>query len=101
MTGKQKMADAQGRYAPEQAPDFASLLEQYGGPIRFNGTEDALFARHLVFDNVADPAEAAPRQQYEALARSIAGGTFERVLTTFEIPDALPADWDPWVATID
>jgi len=71
MTGKQKMADAQGRYAPEQAPDFASLLEQYGGPIRFNGTEDALFKRHLVFDNVADPAELGPRQQYEALARSM------------------------------
>jgi starch phosphorylase len=71
MTGKQKMADAQGRYAPERAPDFASLLEQYGGPIRFNGTEDALFARHLVFDNVTDPAELGPRQQYEALARSM------------------------------
>ena len=71
MTGKQKMADAQGRYAPEQAPDFASLLEQYGGPIRFNGTDDALFERHLVFDNVTDPAELGPRQQYEALARSM------------------------------
>jgi starch phosphorylase len=71
MTGKQKMADAQGRYAPEQAPDFASLLEQYGGPIRFNGTEDALFARHLVFDNVAYPSEVGARQQYEALARSV------------------------------
>jgi len=71
MTRKQKMADAQGRYAPEQAPDFASLLEQYGGPIRFNGTEDALFEQHLVFDNVADPAELGLRQQYEALARSM------------------------------
>ncbi|MEA2816865.1 MAG: glycogen phosphorylase, partial [Rhodospirillaceae bacterium] len=65
------MADARGRYAPEQAPDFASLLEQYGGPIRFNGTEGALFERHLVFDNVGDPTELGPRQQYEALARSM------------------------------
>src|SRR5712675_242879 len=71
MTGKQKMADARRRYAPEQAPDFASLLEQYGGPIRFNGTEGALFERHLVFDNVGDPTELGPRQQYEALARSM------------------------------
>jgi starch phosphorylase len=71
MTRKQKMADARGRYAPEQAPDFASLLEQYGGPIRFNGTEGALFERHLVFDNVGDPTELGPRQQYEALARSM------------------------------
>jgi len=37
----------------------------------------------------------------EALARSIAAGTFEPVATTFETPDALPADWDPWAATID
>jgi starch phosphorylase len=71
MTRKQKMADARRRYAPEQAPDFASLLEQYGGPIRFNGTEGALFERHLVFDNVGDPTELGPRQQYEALARSM------------------------------
>src|SRR5258708_13292459 len=49
---------------------FAKLREQYGcGPIRFNGTGDALFERHLVFDNVSDPAELGPRQQYEALAR--------------------------------
>src|SRR5258708_4508277 len=53
-------------------PEFAKLLEQYGcGPIRFNGTGDALFERHLVFDNVSDPAELGPRQQYEALARSL------------------------------
>jgi predicted dehydrogenase len=37
----------------------------------------------------------------EAVTRSIAAGTFERVATTFETPDALPADWDPWAATID
>jgi predicted dehydrogenase len=36
----------------------------------------------------------------EAVARSITAGTFERVPTTFETPDALPADWDPWAATI-
>ena len=37
----------------------------------------------------------------EAMARSITEGTFERVLATFDTPDALPADWDPCVATID
>jgi len=53
-------------------PEFAKLLEQYGcGPIRFNGTGGALFEWHLVFDNVSDPAELGPRQQYEALARSM------------------------------
>ena len=53
-------------------PSFAGLLERYGcGPIQFTGTGDALYERHLMFDNVADPAEAGPREQYEALARSV------------------------------
>ena len=56
---------------PEQAPDFAKLLEQYGGPIRFTGKGDGLYERHLVFDNVADPSEPGRRQQYEALARAM------------------------------
>ena len=73
MTGKQTMADAQGKNMPEQAPDFAKLLEQYGGPIQFAGKGDGLYERHLVFDNVADPAAPGPRQQYEALARADAG----------------------------
>ena len=37
--------------------DAASdLLEQYGcGPIRFSGHGDALYERHLLFDDVVDP----------------------------------------------
>jgi starch phosphorylase len=52
-------------------PDLAGLLEQYGGSVAFNGTDDALFERHLMFDNVADAAEVGVHQQYEALARSV------------------------------
>jgi hypothetical protein len=36
----------------------------------------------------------------EAVARSITGGRFERVATTFDPPEALPADWDPCVPGI-
>ena len=32
----------------------------------------------------------------ESVARSITGGTFERVATRLRRPDALPADWDPY-----
>ncbi len=35
----------------------------------------------------------------EAVTRSITGSTFERVGTTFDTPDALPADWDPYEQT--
>jgi predicted dehydrogenase len=36
----------------------------------------------------------------EAIGRSIDGGTFEAVHTSFTIPDALAADWDPHARTL-
>src|SRR4051794_24566694 len=54
------------------APDISKLLQQYGcGPIQFTGTGDALYERHLMFDNVADRAALGPRERYEAVARSV------------------------------
>ena len=54
------------------APDTKKLLEQYGcGPIQFTGTADALYERHLLFDNVVDPAAVGARERYEAVARSV------------------------------
>jgi len=48
------------------------LRRQYGyGPVELTGTPDALYERHLLFDNVVDPAAASSRQRYEALARSV------------------------------
>ncbi|MBV8145937.1 MAG: glycogen/starch/alpha-glucan phosphorylase [Gammaproteobacteria bacterium] len=48
------------------------LLERYGcGPIRFSGNSDALYERHLLFDNVVDPAAADDREKFEAAARSV------------------------------
>jgi hypothetical protein len=38
------------------------LLEQYGcGPIRFSGTNDGLYERHLLFDDVVAPSAATGR----------------------------------------
>jgi glycogen phosphorylase len=53
--------------------DAASdLLEQYGcGPIRFSGHGDALYERHLLFDDVVDPLAAGARERFEAAARSV------------------------------
>ncbi len=36
----------------------------------------------------------------EAMASSLAGGTFEPVRTTFPVPDGLPAGWDPQARTL-
>jgi glycogen phosphorylase len=50
----------------------SDLLEQYGcGPIRFSGTDDALYERHLLFDDIVAPSAAGPRERFEAAARSV------------------------------
>src|SRR5689334_6321339 len=50
----------------------ADLLQQYGcGPIRFSGTDDALYERHLLFDDVVAPDAAGPRERFKAVARSV------------------------------
>jgi hypothetical protein len=47
---------------------ISMLLKQYGcGPVEFSGADDALYERHLIFDNVVDPAAAGPRDRYDAL----------------------------------
>ena len=51
---------------------MVALRRQYGcGPVDLTGSADALYERHLLFDNVADPAAAGPRDRYEAFARSV------------------------------
>src|SRR2546426_2332282 len=52
--------------------DITKLLQQYGcGPVQFTGTADALYERHLVFDNVMEVTTIGARERYEALARSV------------------------------
>ena len=59
------------------------LRKQYGcGPVQFHGTDDALYERHLLFDDVIDPEEATPREQFEAVARSIRDVISQRWLLT-------------------
>ncbi len=41
------------------------------GPVTFHGDPNALYDRHLVFDYAIDPANATPRERYEAVARSL------------------------------
>jgi starch phosphorylase len=48
------------------------LLTQYGcGPIRFSGDTDALYERHLLFDDIIAPYSAGPRERFEAVIRSV------------------------------
>jgi starch phosphorylase len=55
-----------------ESDTIAKLRAQYAsGPIDLAGTENALYERHLVFDNVVDPAAAGPRERFEAIAHSV------------------------------
>jgi starch phosphorylase len=48
------------------------LLAQYGcGPVALAGSGNALYERHLLFDNVIDQTAASQRDRFEATARSI------------------------------
>jgi starch phosphorylase len=74
---------------PEPSPpERAALLERYGcGPVRFSGTDDALYERHLLFDAVVDPASVGPRERYEAAARSVRDVLSQRWLRTEQTYD--------------
>ncbi|MHB8898293.1 MAG: glycogen/starch/alpha-glucan phosphorylase [Thermoguttaceae bacterium] len=62
---------------------MASLNEQYGcGPVQFMGTDNALYERHLLFDNVVKPTAVGPRERFEAFARSVRDVLSQRWLLT-------------------
>jgi len=47
-------------------------MRQYGcGSIPLSETDKGLYDRHLLFDNVIEPAAAGPRERFEAFARSV------------------------------
>src|SRR5947208_9575556 len=69
--------------APTQSDSTAKLRSQYGcGPIEFAGTDNALYERHLVFDNVVDLAAVSPRERFEAMARSVRDMLSQRWIKT-------------------
>ncbi len=69
--------------APTQSDTISKLRSQYGcGPIEFAGTDNALYERHLVFDNVVDLAAVSPRERFEAMARSVRDMLSQRWIKT-------------------
>ena len=63
--------------------DVESLARHYGcGPVKFSGTDEALYERHLLFDNGVDLSAATMRDRFEALARSVRDVLSQRWLLT-------------------
>jgi glycogen phosphorylase len=59
------------------------LLDQYGcGPIHFSGIHDALYERHLLFDDVVDPEAAGHHARFRAVARSVRDVLSQRWIRT-------------------
>ena len=65
--------------------ELSKLIQRYGcGPVQFTGTNDALYERHLVFDNVMDAAAIGDRERFEALAHSVRDVLSQRWIRTEE-----------------
>ncbi len=70
---------------PKGSADLTKFIEQYGcGPIGFIGTPDALYERHLLFDNVRELTAVGARERFEAAARSVRDVLSQRWLLTEE-----------------
>ena len=55
-----------------ESQSISRLLDQYGGgPIQIAGSDNGLYERHLLFDNVIASAGADARDRFEAFARSV------------------------------
>src|SRR5690349_12305962 len=68
------MSETRQRIVPQPSGSdvHPDLLEQYGcGPVRFSGTNDGLYERHLLFDDVITPSAAGARERFKAVARSV------------------------------
>lgn len=82
MTSEHAASDS-GLTRPDPQDD---LLQQYGfGPIKLTGSNNALYERHLLFDNVLAPSEVGNRERYEAIARSVRDILSQRWQRTEEI----------------
>ena len=68
---------------PTLPEEMKHLSSKYGcGPVQFSGTDEALYERHLLFDNGVDLGEAMARDRFEALARSVRDVLSQRWLLT-------------------
>ncbi len=58
------------------------LARDNGGPVKFTGGENALYERHLAFDQVIPVGSATARDKFEAIARSVRDVLSQRWLKT-------------------
>ena len=73
---------------PAGSDKISKLIAQYGcGPVKFTGTEEALYERHLLFDNIVDASQVSLRERFEAVARSVRDILSQRWIRTEQTYD--------------
>jgi glycogen phosphorylase len=61
----------------------SKLHDRYGcGPVQFTGAYNALYERHLVFDNVREATTIGARERFEAIARAVRDILSQRWINT-------------------
>jgi glycogen phosphorylase len=66
-----------------ESQTVSKLLDQYScGPIHFAGTDNGLYERHLLFDNVIDLDASDACNRFEAFARSVRDVLSQRWILT-------------------
>src|SRR6201987_2005453 len=69
--------------ATPPSPDAAALLKSYAiSAALFSGSPDALYERHLKYDNIVEPETANTRERYKAAARAVRDILSDRWLRT-------------------
>ena len=69
--------------ATQATPDAAALLKRYAVTAAlFSGAPDALYERHLKYDNIVEPETANTRERYKAAARAVRDILSDRWLRT-------------------
>ena len=67
---------------------ISNFIAQYGcGPVKFTGTEEALYERHLLFDNIVDASQVTLRERFEAVAQSVRDILSQRWIRTEQTYD--------------
>jgi len=65
------------------SPDAAARLKSYAvSAALFSGAPDALYERHLKYDNIVEPETANTRERYKAAARAVRDILSDRWLRT-------------------
>ena len=73
---------------PADSDRVSKLIAQYGcGPVKFAGSDEALYERHLLFDNVVDSNQVHMRERFEAVALSVRDVLSQRWIRTQQTYD--------------